>query len=196
MTVQPDTQVEFTFDDNVLAFPRAFVVLALLIGGLAVVAGFPVVAPTIIVAALVVAAAVVDERTGRIPNRLTLTALMTVVVAMPFVAINDQSLGSVAGAVVAGILISGAPVLLVIWLVRPDLIGGGDWKLLAVIGASLGLISPVASAIAAIVACLLQFVRLTLRRRRSIPFAPSLAVGFGTALVTMPLLTSATGGSL
>ena len=58
------------------------------------------------------------------------------------------------------------------WLARPDLIGGGDWKLLAVLGASLGLISPIAAAVAAFVASLAQFVRLVWSRHRTIPFAP------------------------
>jgi leader peptidase (prepilin peptidase)/N-methyltransferase len=196
VTVKPITHVEFPVDNDVFGFPRAFVLFALLVGIVAVVSGYPVVAPMTIVALLVVAAAVVDEQVGRIPNRLTFVALATVMVAVPFVATQSRPLGSVAFSVVAGILISGAPVLLLIWLLRPDLIGGGDWKLLAVLGASLGLIAPIAAALAAFVACLVQFVRLVLGQRRSIPFAPSLAVGYAIALATIPLLTSATGGAL
>lgn len=196
VTVHPVTQIETPLDHGGLGFPWELALVALLVGLTAVVTGYPVVAPAILVAALVVVAAVVDERTGRIPNRLTLAALATVLAAMPFVAAQDETLLSLAGAVIAGMLISGAPVLFVIWLVRPDLIGGGDWKLLAVIGASLGLISPVAAALAAIVACLAQFVRLTWRQHRSVPFAPSLAVGYATALAATPLLTSATGGAV
>jgi leader peptidase (prepilin peptidase)/N-methyltransferase len=196
VTGHPVTRIETPLDHGGLGFPWELALVAVLVGSTAVVTGYPVVAPAILVAALVVVAAVVDERTGRIPNRLTLAALATVLAAMPFVAAQDETLLSLAGAVIAGMIISGAPVLFVIWLVRPDLIGGGDWKLLAVIGASLGLISPIAAALAAVVACLAQFVRLTSRRHRSIPFAPSLAVGYATALAAMPLMTSATGGAV
>jgi prepilin signal peptidase PulO-like enzyme (type II secretory pathway) len=121
---------------------------------------------------------------------------VTVLAAIPFVTVQEGRLGSVASSVVVGLLLSGAPVLFAIWFVRPNLIGGGDWKLLAVLGASLGLISPVAAALAAFVACLAQFARLILGRRRSIPFAPSLAIGYAIALAMIPILTSATGGAL
>lgn len=197
MTVQPIAEYQPSLHRRT-AVPCVWLLVCLTVfaGSLAVAIGNAVVAPLTLIGALVAAAAVVDERTGRIPNRLCLAGLVTLVAAMPLVATQDQPLGSVASSVVAGLLTSGAPALFLIWLVRPDLIGGGDWKLLAVIGASLGLISPIASAVAAFVACVAQFVRLTFHRRRSIPFAPSLAVGYATALVAYPLLTTATGGAL
>lgn len=197
MTVQPIAEYQpHLRRRTAVPFVWFLVCLTVFAGSLAVALGDAVVAPLTLIGALVASAALVDERTGRIPNRFCLAGFVTVVAAMPLVATQDQALGSVASSVVTGLLISGAPVLFLIWLVRPDLIGGGDWKLLAILGASLGLVSPIASALAAFVACLVQFIRLTFRRRRSIPFAPSLAVGYATALVAMPLLTTATGGAL
>ena len=197
MTVQPIAEYQPNLRRRAtVPFVWLLVCLTVVAGSLAVAIGNAVLAPLTLIGALVAAAALVDERTGRIPNGLCLAGLVTLVAAMPLVATQDQPLGSVASSVVAGLLTSGALALFLIWLVRPDLIGGGDWKLLVVIGASLGLVSPIASALAAFVACVAQFVRLTFRRRRSIPFAPSLAVGYATALVAYPLLTTATGGAL
>jgi prepilin signal peptidase PulO-like enzyme (type II secretory pathway) len=197
VTVQSIADVDLAIDRNPNLSGRfPLVLIAVLAGGLGVATGRPGVAAALIVGVLAAGAAVVDERTGRIPNRLTLAALVTVLAAIPLVAVHERGLSSVASSVGIGLLLSGAPVLLAIWLVRPHLIGGGDWKLLAVLGAALGLISPLAAAFAAFVACSAQLVRLVLGRRRSIPFAPSLAVGYATALATIPLLTSATGGAL
>ena len=44
--------------------------------------------------------------------------------------------------IVAGVVLSGAPLLFAIWLVAPRLIGGGDWKLLAVMGVAIGYLDP------------------------------------------------------
>jgi prepilin signal peptidase PulO-like enzyme (type II secretory pathway) len=195
--VQSIADVDLAIDRNpYLSGPLPLALIAVLAGSLGVATGRPGVAAAIIVGVLAVGAAVVDERTGRIPNRLTLAALVTVLAAIPLVAVHERGLSSVASSVGIGLLLSGAPVLFAIWILRPDLIGGGDWKLLAVLGASLGLISPVAAALAAFVACLAQFVRLVWGRRQAIPFAPSLAVGYAVALTMIPLLTSTTGGAL
>ena len=197
VTVQPVADVGFDPDRNALVSgPVPLLFVAVFVGGLAIGTSQPAAAAAIFVGMLAVGGAVVDERTGRIPNRLALAALVTVLAAIPFVAVQEEGFRSVASSVVVGLLLSGAPVLFAIWYVRPDLIGGGDWKLLAVLGAALGLISPVVAALAALVACLVQFVRLVLCRRRSIPFAPSLAVGYAIALAMIPLLRSATGGAL
>ena len=191
MTVQVTVEVEHNVDTSVPA-PRRWPILglALLIQFVAVISGHSVVGPVAVVGALAVVAAAVDERTGRIPNRLCLMGLASVLAAMPFVAFQGGGLQVVTLSIVAGIVVSGAPLLFSIWLVRPDLIGGGDWKLLGVLGATLGLLSPLSAAVAAFVACLVQFVRLNLRRRRSIPFAPGLAVGFVTAVATAPVLSA------
>ena len=197
MTVERVADVEFASDHHSPLSGRVpLLLVAVFVGSLAIGARQAAAVAAIFVGVLAVAAAIVDERTGRIPNRLVLAGLVTVLAAIPFVAVQEEGLSSVASSVGVGLPLSGAPVLFAIWFVRPDLIGGGDWKLLAVLGASLGLVSPIAAALAAFVACLAQFVRLMLGRRRSIPFAPSLAIGYATAIASIPILTSATGGAL
>lgn len=191
MTVQAAAEVEPNVDTSVPS-PRRWSILglALLIQFVAVISGHSVVGPLVVVGALAVVAAAVDERTGRIPNCLCLMGLASVLAAVPFVAFQDGGLQVVTLSIVAGIVASGAPLLFSIWLLRPDLIGGGDWKLLGVLGATLGLLSPLCAALAAFVACLVQFVRLNLHRRRSIPFASGMAVGFMTAVATAPVLSA------
>jgi len=197
VSVQPVADVDLAIDPNThLNGSLPLVLTAVFALGLGAAFGEPAVAAAFLVGVMAVGAAIVDERTGRIPNRLALAALATVLAAIPVAAVQVEDLRSVASSVGLGILLSGAPVLFAIWLARPDLIGGGDWKLLAVLGASLGLISPIAAAVAAFVACLAQFVRLARSRHRTIPFAPSLAVGYAIALVMIPLLTPTTGDAL
>jgi len=85
---------------------------------------------------------VVDARTGHIPNRLLLGGLVTGVilhVASYFVLRVGQPMGQTLAAsllsVLAGLVLCGVVPLL---LFRLNAMGGGDVKLLAVIGASLG----------------------------------------------------------
>jgi prepilin signal peptidase PulO-like enzyme (type II secretory pathway) len=91
-------------------------------------------------------------------------------------------------------VLGGAPVLFLIWLLDPRLIGGGDWKLLAVSSAALGLLLPIAAAVASLIACLVQFVRFAALRERSIPFGPAIAAGMLVALALVPTVSHMTGG--
>jgi prepilin peptidase CpaA len=87
--------------------------------------------------ALTGAAAICDLRTGLIPNRLVglgavATVVLTVVIAVPH---GAGAVGQAVLSMFAGLLlVSLVPVL----LYRMDGIGGGDVKLLAVVGAALG----------------------------------------------------------
>jgi prepilin peptidase CpaA len=97
----------------------------------------PVFWPLLLAVVLTGAAAIWDLRTGLIPNRLVAagaiaTIVLTVLVAAPrgSVAIGGALLSMLAGLV----LVSLVPLL----LYRMDGIGGGDVKLLAVVGAALG----------------------------------------------------------
>jgi prepilin peptidase CpaA len=87
--------------------------------------------------ALTGAAAIYDLRTGLIPNRLVglgavATILLTVAIALPH---GASAVGRAALSMIAGLtLVSLVPAL----LYRMDGIGGGDVKLLAVVGAALG----------------------------------------------------------
>lgn len=156
-----------------------------------------VVAPLIAVAVIVLVAAVIDETTRRIPNRLVLVAVGLVVAGIPTIA-EIQSVGAatVALGALTGAAISGAPILFLIWLLDPALIGGGDWKLLAAAGAALGLLVPIAAVLASLVACVFQFVRFAVFRERLAPFGPAIAAGMLVALATLPTISRLTGGEL
>jgi prepilin peptidase CpaA len=97
----------------------------------------PVFWPVLLAVALTGAAAIWDLRTGLIPNRLVAagaiaTIVLTVAIAVPrgFAAVGGAFISMIAGLV----LVSLIPML----LYRLDGIGGGDVKLLAVVGAALG----------------------------------------------------------
>jgi prepilin peptidase CpaA len=97
----------------------------------------PMFGPLLLAVLLTGAAAIWDLRTGLIPNRLVAagaiaTIVLTVLVAAPggIVAVGGAMLSMLAGLV----LVSLVPLL----LYRLDGIGGGDVKLLAVVGAALG----------------------------------------------------------
>ncbi len=139
--------------------------------------------------AILIACALIDEATNRIPNRLTLTLALVSAASWPAIAIEGhRTLLGVATAVLSGVLLSGAPVLFVIWLVRPRLVGGGDWKLLGAVGLACGVINPLLAAVTTLVACVVQFGRFAVEHKPSIAFAPAIAAGFLGALCLVPSL--------
>lgn len=97
----------------------------------------PVLWPLLLAVVLTGAAAIWDLRTGLIPNRLVASgAIATVLLALAIA--TPRGLVGVGGALISMliglVLVSVIPVLLYRW----DGIGGGDVKLLAVVGAALG----------------------------------------------------------
>ena len=52
--------------------------------------------------------------------------------------LDNRMMGPLAVDLLAGLVLGGAPVVFLVWLVAPRLIGGGDWKLLVVLGAMVG----------------------------------------------------------
>ena len=100
-------------------------------------------APVILVAGVATACGIVDRRTGLIPNGLVLDASAVVVLLVgPVTVVDDRPLAELGGALLAGLALSGAPLLFAVWLVAPRLIGGGDWKLLSVLGLAAGYLAP------------------------------------------------------
>lgn len=146
-------------------------------------------------AAIAVVAAVSghhDARSGRIPNRYVLVVLGLVVAgAALLVLVGDRSTSGLLANQLAALLLGGAPLLFVIWLVTPALVGGGDWKLLGALSLALGLTEPLAAG--AMVA--LVFVSVAgdavLRRRRHVLLGPHLALAY--VVVVAVLLWSPDG---
>jgi prepilin signal peptidase PulO-like enzyme (type II secretory pathway) len=167
---------------------------------LAVATGFVVSAVTPLgylggVGILVLAAAAFDARSGRIPNGLVLSiAMLTAVRSMTLIVTGDAPIGSIAADVVAGVVLSGSVTLFVVWLVRPTAVGGGDWKLLAVVGAAFGVVDPLAAAVVGAVAAVVQLVAAGLARRRQLVFAPAMLAGFLAAATATLWLHHGAGG--
>jgi len=76
----------------------------------------------------------------------------------------------------------------------PESVGGGDWKLLGVCGAAIGLIAPLAAALVLIVAAPAGYVQSWIRgRREDLPMGPGLAAGYVVAVVVAVLWPSLFG---
>ena len=140
--------------------------------------------PLAFVGGLALAAAIEDARTGRIPNNLVLTALIVVAGAWGFVAtLDNRMMGPLAFDVLVGVVLGGAPAVFMVWLVAPRLIGGGDWKLLAVLGATVGFLAPAAASVIPMAAFGGAIVAAAARHRREIRLGPFLATGYVVAVV-------------
>ena len=141
-------------------------------------------APVILVAGIAMACGIVDRRTGVIPNGLVLDALAVVVLLVgPVTVFDDRPLAELGGALLAGLALSGAPLLFAVWLVAPRLIGGGDWKLLSVLGLAAGYLAPSLAMVVLLLALVLALVAGALYRRRHVALGPALAVAFVAAIV-------------
>ena len=138
------------------------------------------------IATIVGAAAIVDLRERRIPNShvLAVAAIVSVTAITLSVTQRDPTLVDVATRVGWGTIVSGAPLLFLMWLLRPTTIGGGDWKLLAAIGATLGLADPTSAIIAGWVAVAAQIAASAISRRRVLPFGPALFAGYVVGTVS------------
>jgi leader peptidase (prepilin peptidase)/N-methyltransferase len=153
-------------------------------------------APVAFVAVVAVAAAHHDTRCGRIPNGLVLAGLLAVVASWGLVSsIDGTPMSTVAGDVLAGCVLSGAPLLFLVWLASPRLIGGGDWKLLAVLGLAVGYVAPSAAVVVGAVGFAGAILLAAATRRRHVVLGPALAVGYlvaiGLAVVSPPLVAAA-----
>ena len=146
------------------------------------------------VLALVGMAAVVDVRSARIPNELVVALVCAVLARVVVIASQHGPMMAVVADVTMGVVVSGGLAMFVVWLVRPQAIGGGDWKLLAAVGAAFGLIDVAAAAVAGVVAVAVQLVASAVLRRRVLPFAPALLAGSAAAVVWSNLWRFAAGG--
>jgi Flp pilus assembly protein protease CpaA len=148
-----------------------------------VLTGAAVAVPLALVGGVALAAAIEDNHTGRIPNALVLTGIVIVACSWGFVSTLDNRLmGPLAIDIVAGLVLGGAPLLFVVWFVAPRLIGGGDWKLLVVLGAMAGALAPATAGVIPVVAFAAALVAAAARRRRQIRLGPFLAAGYLTAV--------------
>jgi Flp pilus assembly protein protease CpaA len=146
--------------------------------------GAAVALPLALVAGVAVAAAIEDTRTGRIPNGLIVTGITIVASSWGLVAVLDNRLmGPLALDLVAGLALGGAPVMFLVWLVAPRLIGGGDWKLLVVLGAVVGFLAPASASVIPMVAFGAAAVASAARHRRQVRLGPFLAAGYVVAIV-------------
>ena len=154
------------------------------------VTGAAVALPVALIGGIAVAAAIEDMRTGRIPNGLVLTGIAVITCAWGFVATLDNRLmGPLATDSLAGFVLGGAPAVFVVWLVAPRLIGGGDWKLLVVLGAMIGFVAPASASVIPVVAFGAATLAAAARRRRHVRLGPYLAAGYLVAVaaaITLP----------
>jgi Flp pilus assembly protein protease CpaA len=145
--------------------------------------GTVVALPLGLIGGIAVAAAIEDVTTGRIPNGLVLTGLVIVGCSWGFVATFDNRLMRPLGVdLLAGLVLGGAPVVFLVWLIAPRLVGGGDWKLLAVLGAAVGAVAPAAASLIPMAAFGAALFAAVVRRRREIRLGPFLAAGYIVAL--------------
>jgi len=134
--------------------------------------------------ALVAAAALVDARQRRVPDALTLPALAWVLLTSPFLG-RSRVLEAIVGLALCGGL------LLLLGLVSRGSLGGGDVKLAAVIGASLGWKWGLAALCLAQLAAAAVAAPLVLTRRRTrkdtLPMGPFIAIAALLAHLARPL---------
>lgn len=139
--------------------------------------------PVCLVGGIAIAAGVADHRTGRIPNGLVLAGLVVVGCGWGFVGtFDDRQMSPLGSDLLVGLLLSGAPLLFAVWLVSPRLVGGGDWKLLAVCGLAIGYIAPLAALVIVMVGFVVAVLGSALWRRRHVRLGPMLALGYLAAI--------------
>ena len=154
-----------------------------------------VAAPLVVAGVLAVVAAVSDARTGRIPNTIAAAvALWVVAGVIVAIGLDHRSAGEVIGSLLAGLVLSGAPLLAAMWVVRPSVIGGGDVKLLSGLGCTIGLLSPYAASVLVLVAVIVTLGLATVARGRHVVFGPGLAAGYGLAVAAGVVANEVLGG--
>lgn len=145
--------------------------------------GAAVALPLALVGGVAFSAAIEDVRTGRIPNGLVLTGIVIVACSWGFVAtVDNRMMTPLAVDLVAGLVLGGAPVVFLVWLVAPRYIGGGDWKLLVVLGAMIGALAPASASLMPVAAFGAAIAAAITRHNRSIRLGPFLAAGYVVAI--------------
>jgi leader peptidase (prepilin peptidase) / N-methyltransferase len=129
-----------------------------------------------------VALAAIDITVHRLPNRLTLPAYPVLIALLAVAAIADHDVSALVRALLGGVALAGGYLLLA--LLRPGQLGGGDVKLAGVAGLALGWLGWSTLISGAVLGFLLSAVvslaLLTLRRitlRSEICFGPFLLGG-------------------
>jgi Flp pilus assembly protein protease CpaA len=85
----------------------------------------------------------------------------------------------------AGLVLSGAPAMFVIWLVAPRVLGGGDWKLLSVLGIAVGYVAPLGATVIVMGAFVGGVAAAAFVRRRNVILGPPLALGYVAAVAAV-----------
>lgn len=145
-------------------------------------------------AAVTVPLAVIDLRTLRLPNVLTLSAYPIVAALLLLPALAEGSWSSYARAMLAGVIV--LALFLVLHLVNPSGMGLGDVKLAGPMGAVLGWVSWQAVFVGVVVGFVLAagvgLAMLAARRanrKSALPFGPFMLAGAWTAIL-VPALTA------
>jgi Flp pilus assembly protein protease CpaA len=142
--------------------------------------------PVTVVGAVALAAAASDARIGRIPNVLVLTALAVLAGSWVLVSVaDDRPMAPLLADLAAGLVLSGAPAMFVIWLVAPRVLGGGDWKLLSVLGIAIGYVAPLGATVIVMAAFVGGVAVATVVRERNIILGPPLALGYAAAVAAV-----------
>jgi leader peptidase (prepilin peptidase)/N-methyltransferase len=141
------------------------------------------------IGALGVALAVIDIRVQRLPDRLTLPAFPILIALLAGAAAIGNDAGAFVRALLGGLVLSGSYLLLA--LLRPGQLGGGDIKLAGLAGLALGWLGWATLFIGAVLGFVLfaavSLVLLAARRitlRSEISFGPFLLSGVLIAIFT------------
>jgi Flp pilus assembly protein protease CpaA len=145
--------------------------------------GAAVALPIALVGGVALSAAIEDVRTGRIPNGLVVTGIVIVACSWGFVAtLDNRMMRPLAVDLIAGLVLGGAPVVFLVWLVAPQFVGGGDWKLLVVLGAMIGALAPASASVMPVAAFGAAIAAAIARRSRIVRLGPFLAAGYAVAI--------------
>lgn len=143
-----------------------------------------------------VALAAIDIAVQRLPDRLTLPAIPVLIALLAVAALIGHNGGAFVRALLGGLALTGAYVLLA--LVRPGQLGGGDIKLAGLAGLALGWLGwrtlVVGTALGFVLSALVGLALLALRRvtlESHISFGPFL---LGGALLAVLATSSLQGG--
>jgi leader peptidase (prepilin peptidase) / N-methyltransferase len=136
-----------------------------------------------------VALAAIDIAAQRLPDPLTLPAYPILITLLAFAALAGHDFAALARALLGGLALAGAFLLLA--LVRPGQLGGGDIKLAGIAGLALGWLGwptlIVGAALAFVLSALVSLALIAARRltlRSAICFGPFMICGTLVAMLT------------